>query len=171
MTEARWITIRTFELPNGRFLAAALAEGETLSVRTFYACGSCGGSGCGACNERGFTQEVQPDRIVELQREVSRYRLQLDLVKAICKGIRVDVDLALFSASVRRSVAERAARFTLGELGMSDDRRLCAGMASWLFAGEPEITRSSAEVKAGQVMQDLEKKPEVPEDDDVDDEP
>jgi len=144
---------RPLELPEGRFLLVATMEEDFASIRAFYACGSCGGAGCGACGDRGVTQEVKPEQGTNLMREVRRFGLQFDLVRAVCKGIRADVDIEVFPANVRRSIAERVARFVAGEFDILDDGGVCAALASQLFEGEPEVVRASAEVEAEKVAE------------------
>jgi len=144
---------RPLELPEGRFVMVASVQEESVSIRTFYACGSCGGVGCGACGGRGVTQEVQPDQSASLAQEVHRFKLQFDLARAVCKGVRADVDIEVFPANVRRSIAERVARFVVGEFGIFDDRGMCTVLASLFFGSEPETVRSNAEVEASRIEQ------------------
>lgn len=133
---------------DGRYLIGVLETEDKYEVGVFIPCGACGGRGCEACSHRGHLENgVRPDVwSEEIRQYVNSYSYWIQIASAIMEAVRVEPDLLVFPADVKKSMAARITRFAFEKLNILHGNALCDYFAERIFFDESNIVRKKEEI-------------------------
>jgi len=127
----------TVTTADGRYLIGIIERDGECKIGVFRPCGACGGKGCEACSQQGYTKHLPAsERSPELSLYVEGYLNWTRIANSVAKAVRNDVDLSVFPADVRRALAARLARFVLEGLQIVQGDALCDFYAERAFRDE-----------------------------------
>ena len=136
-----------------RYLLSVVKKGWRWNPIALVACGSCGGHGCQACSEKGWTKETSRDKAgEELLRHYQSYEKAIAIAHFVVESVAADLDIAMLPGSIRGRIAVNVGRGILSKFGQEMFGEVCEVIAEDVFKEAPaEADGLKPELRRGAV--------------------